>query len=170
MIITRKSIETSTIHLSDSQGPRRRKRSSFLAGCMQSLKSTVLIRGKKAEYGFEEEEEEKEEGCDPKTPRNMRKPSFEVVLPQQEPQAGHERFRPRPRQFPADWQTSLSPPGTVLRGNTTAGQKSRSGASGHRTSRIWPALGSQCKFFRFIVVASPSLQRLASRSSLNNRA
>ncbi|KNZ53947.1 hypothetical protein VP01_3093g1 [Puccinia sorghi] len=158
------STETSTIHLSDFQGLRRRSRSSFLAGRMESLKLTVLTRGKKAEYGIEkvEEVEEKEEGSDPKTSRNMSKPLFEVILPQQEPQAGDERFHRSPRRFPADWQTSLSPPGTVLRGNTIADRKVGSGALGHRTIRMWPVFGSECKFFRFIVVASPSLQRLVS--------
>lgn len=163
MKISCKGTETTTIHFPDCHGglePRRRTRSSFLTGRMESLKLTVLTRGKKAEYGFqkvEEADEDEEEGPDPKTRCHMRRPSFEVILPQQEARVGDERAR----QFPADWQTSLSPPGSVLRGNTTAGHKSGSRASCNRTSRIWPALGSHCKFFRFIVVASPSLQSLA---------
>ncbi|WAR60174.1 hypothetical protein PtB15_9B111 [Puccinia triticina] len=112
-IIASKTITTSTILLPECHEPRTRKRHSFMANPLETLKS--------------------------KSPETTA------------------------RRFPEDWQTSLYPQGSTLRPQTQASRRHTFDGLLSPARQIWPSLAARCKFFRLVVVASPSLQRLASQ-------
>ncbi|OAW00167.1 hypothetical protein PTTG_12536 [Puccinia triticina 1-1 BBBD Race 1] len=155
-IIASKTITTSTILLPECHEPRTRKRHSFMANPLETLKSKVSSLGKKSEEQARKEDAEEQEQEEEKEPSRE---SFEVALPQRRPQSPETTAR----RFPEDWQTSLYPQGSTLRPQTQASRRHTFDGLLSPARQIWPSLGARCKFFRLVVVASPSLQRLASQ-------
>lgn len=165
-----KSTKTSTILLPGSQDnnlgftdPRNRRRQSFLANPLESLKLTVSSIGRKFEEptrNVEAEGPEEEEETSVQDAANIpTRTSFDVALPQRQTQS-QVHFQQNARQFPEDWQTSLTPRDSTLRDNRNRRQSFCAAPTSNK--RIWNSLGARCKFFRLVVVASPSLRRLAS--------
>ncbi|KAA1088224.1 hypothetical protein PGT21_005496 [Puccinia graminis f. sp. tritici] len=164
-----RSTKTSTILLPGSQDnnsgfpeSRNRRRQSFMANPLESLKLTVSSIGKKSEEParkVEAEGQEEEETLLQDATNIPARTSFDVALPQRQTQS-QVRFQQNARQFPEDWQTSLTPRDSTLRDNRNRRQSFCAAPTSDKS--IWNSLGARCKFFRLVVVASPSLQRLAS--------
>lgn len=148
--------------------PCSQRKRSRAANWLKSLKSKISNRARKhddqtARVG--EEREEVEGLSPPARSGELIWPSFDLFLPQSQFD-GLSSFRApeTPRPFPQDWQTSLHPAGSLLRGNTRgqASNEIRGGGESSTQQRLWHSLGSRSKFFRLVVVANPSLQNLAA--------
>lgn len=142
--------------------PPTSRRHSFAVNPIESLKSKVSTFGRKPEEQNRNGNERGPGGAPRDETDASRRRSFDVALPRPEARV---RFETAPREFPQDWQTVLGSQNGSLRNRSTNAYE-KEGSRRKRISQLWPtSIGARCKFFRLVVVANPSLQRLASRSA-----